>query len=429
MSRSCRGSLTVALLSLALAVPEARAAGFAIFEQGGRGMGFAGAFTAQADDPSAIFHNPAGIAWLKGTQVYFGGTVVRPHSEFTGAAPFPGASVTEKSDAGVVVPPTLYLTRSIGEKTAVGIGVMTPFGLKTKWANPSTYSGRFLSQEAELKGIAVNPTVATQLSDRVSIGAGLDVRLSKVKLLRRVATFNPFTLRTVDAAQVELNADLATAIGFNGGILVKADDHVSFGASYRHKVRTEYDGQGNFALLDTGNAQLNGAVARVLPSGDIPVKTEIETPGIATFGVAVKSGAWTVEGDAVWYQWSTFDQLPITFTSRPDLSSIVEEEYKNSWQYRFGVERKFSDRFSGRAGYFFDTTPAPAESVSPLLPDASRHGFCVGASWLVGAVRVDAGSWYLKFKERSTEGLQRDGYDGAYKSNAFTLGLSFGYTF
>src|SRR3981081_1929536 len=66
------------------------AAGFAIFEQGARGMGFAGAFTAQANDPSAIFHNAAGIAFLKGKQFYFGGTLIHPSSSFTGADPCRG---------------------------------------------------------------------------------------------------------------------------------------------------------------------------------------------------------------------------------------------------------------------------------------------------------------------------------------------------
>jgi len=50
---------------IGFAPPAASAAGFAIFEQGARGMGFAGAFTAQSD-PSAIFHNAAGIAFLTG---------------------------------------------------------------------------------------------------------------------------------------------------------------------------------------------------------------------------------------------------------------------------------------------------------------------------------------------------------------------------
>ena len=57
-----------AALSVLLALPgAAHAAGFAIFEQGARGMGFAGAYAAQASDPSAIFHNAAArSSWISG---------------------------------------------------------------------------------------------------------------------------------------------------------------------------------------------------------------------------------------------------------------------------------------------------------------------------------------------------------------------------
>src|SRR4029450_2618259 len=81
MSTGHRRSAALGVLtavSLALAATTAGAAGFAIFEQGARGMGFAGAFTAQTTDPSAIFHNAAGIAFLKGKHFYFGGALIAP---------------------------------------------------------------------------------------------------------------------------------------------------------------------------------------------------------------------------------------------------------------------------------------------------------------------------------------------------------------
>ena len=72
----CRSPIRAACVVLVIScVPvPARAAGFALFEHGGKGMGFGGAFTAQASDPSAIFHNPAGIAFLRG----YGSTANRP---------------------------------------------------------------------------------------------------------------------------------------------------------------------------------------------------------------------------------------------------------------------------------------------------------------------------------------------------------------
>src|SRR5688572_16889475 len=146
-------ALAAWLLAVAVSVPTpVRAAGFALFEQGARGMGFAGAFTAQASDPSAIFHNAAGIAFLRGKQLYLGGTVVAPSSTFEGANPFPGAGVTEKTDAGLLLPPSVYYTHQLAPDLVAGIGVNVPFGLRSRWASPDTYSGRFISHSAELSG-------------------------------------------------------------------------------------------------------------------------------------------------------------------------------------------------------------------------------------------------------------------------------------
>src|SRR5688572_33147205 len=102
--RGRQRAAALALSAFALSPTPARAAGFALFEQGARGMGFAGAFTAQASDPSAIFHNPAGIAFLRGKRLYLGGTGVAPSGNFQGSVPFPGPTVTEEQDAGFLVP-------------------------------------------------------------------------------------------------------------------------------------------------------------------------------------------------------------------------------------------------------------------------------------------------------------------------------------
>src|SRR5687768_18288762 len=81
------------LAALSLFPAAAGAGGLAVSEQGARSMGFAGAFTAQANDPSAISHNAAGIAFLKGRHLHLGGAWLRPRTTFTGSDPFPGGGV------------------------------------------------------------------------------------------------------------------------------------------------------------------------------------------------------------------------------------------------------------------------------------------------------------------------------------------------
>src|SRR5215510_8648049 len=126
--RKTHAACAAAVLLLSLARP-AGAAGFALFEQGARGMGFAGAFTAQASDPSAIFHNAAGVAFLKGRQLYVGGVLVNPSTDFTGADPYPGQGRTESMDVGIIPFPSLYYTQAINDALAVGIGLHVPYGL------------------------------------------------------------------------------------------------------------------------------------------------------------------------------------------------------------------------------------------------------------------------------------------------------------
>ena len=428
MSTSTR-ALAAALAACIFGPVPAHAAGFAIFEQGARGMGFAGAFTAQANDPSAIFHNAAGIAFLKGKQFYLGGTLIHPSSTFTGADPFPGASVTEKGDTGLVVPPAAYYTQPFTERLVFGIGLHTPFGLTSSWASPDTFSGRFLSERAELKGFSINPTIGYKLADRFAVGGGLDIRLSSVSLQRRVPVVNPFTQRVIDGASVDLSSNTDVGFGFNVGALAKISDSLSAGVHYRHQVKASYKGTANFTQIGTGNAQLDTALTARLPQGSQALTTEIVFPGIFMGGVAYTMGDWTFEVDADWYQWSKFSQLNLVFTDRPDLTQAVVEDYKNSWQYRMGLERRLSETWAVRGGYFFDQSPAPAATISPLLPDADRNGFALGGSWKAGRFHADAAMWVLLSPARSTEGVNRDDFNGTYKSHAVTLGIFLGYSF
>ncbi|HYV40752.1 MAG TPA: hypothetical protein VEO02_03075, partial [Thermoanaerobaculia bacterium] len=57
-------SVPLAILFFLTAIP-AFPSGFQLNTQGARAMGMGLAFTAVANDPSAIFFNPAGLGWQK----------------------------------------------------------------------------------------------------------------------------------------------------------------------------------------------------------------------------------------------------------------------------------------------------------------------------------------------------------------------------
>jgi long-chain fatty acid transport protein len=188
MSLLVRGRVLRALLALPLlALPAAvHASGFAIESQGARAMGFAGAYVAQAADPSAIFYNAAGIGFLKGKQIYVAGAFTSLSTDFTGSGPNPAAGTLESSDNGLALLPAIYYSQQVGRNTVVGLGVSRPFAVRSKWDNPDAFTGRYICLDCQIASWSINPTIAYKLADRLSVGAGLDVRLSKFEFTRRL---------------------------------------------------------------------------------------------------------------------------------------------------------------------------------------------------------------------------------------------------
>ena len=100
----------------------ALANGFAINEMGTKAVGMGGAFAAQADDPSAVYYNPAGIVQLEGTQVSGGMGFILPRASFrsNGTSAFGSAGeVTETSKQTFFVP-NLFTTHKCAIRHSLG---------------------------------------------------------------------------------------------------------------------------------------------------------------------------------------------------------------------------------------------------------------------------------------------------------------------
>ena len=101
MNVAVRPRVRPALLALGLLAASfdlADAAGFEIYNQGARAMGFAGAYVAQAYDPSAIYFNAAGVGFLTGKHLYLSAGLGSINTDFTGEGPFPPVGTLETTD-------------------------------------------------------------------------------------------------------------------------------------------------------------------------------------------------------------------------------------------------------------------------------------------------------------------------------------------
>ncbi|MFC1499448.1 OmpP1/FadL family transporter [Candidatus Zixiibacteriota bacterium] len=434
MSRA-RAFLGLCAVGLMLALPlsSAQAGAFSIFEQGARAMGRASAFAAAPDDPSAIFYNPGGLAFVEGTQAYIGGTLIMPSGKFYGTDPFPGYGVEEEQSFQLFTPPAVYLSHQLNDRMVVGIGIHTPFGLGTKWENPETFSGRFVSTNAQIAGVSINPTVAFKLMDNLAIGVGVDIRVSKITLEQYAPGLNPNTNTVINVAEATIESDMNSAIGWNVGVLFKATDQLSFGLAYRAPVTLNYTGKAQFEQIASGDAFFDAAVAAKLggTSAEYDMEADFNYPGYYTVAAAYQlTDDLLVEVDYIGFQWSVFDKLEATGLSQPGTNQLddisIDENYEDAFVIRVGAEWWKSDTFALRCGYLYDKSPVPHETISPMLPDADRNGFTAGFGTMLGNMTLDVAVMYLRFKEADTMGEQHGGFNGVYDNAGWLFGTSLG---
>lgn len=320
------------------------------------------AFVATADNPSAIFYNPAGITQLDGSNVRLGvyGIYLDPSYQR------PGGSPNYDNQATLHAIPNVFYTQSIKEipviPVTLGLGIYAPFGLGTRW--PQDTGFRTVGTEAKLEYYTLNPVVAAQLPWNISLAAGLMVNYSGIDLQEGLTPIP--------------NNDLfrftghAWAVGYNLGAQWKPIQQLSFGVNFRSRAEMDY----------SGHTEAYVAGAGVTTS---PATLNFPYPWDLDGGISYRpTPKWNLEFDADYTYWDTLGTLNV-HQSQPTfvpLSNVpVAFDWKSSWYYEFGATRYFDNGWHVSAGYIFNESSVPDAHYTPLVADVDKHFLSVGVGY------------------------------------------------
>ncbi len=431
------GGITLLVLAGWLCpVGAALAGGFNIYEAGARATALGGAFTATADDGSAIFYNPAGIAFLPGTRLDFNLMPIVPGTEFTGATP-PYPPAAGKTADQIFPIPGLYFTHNPGGDVAYGLGIYAPFGLGVEWAEPETWVGRFSSYDVHLATVYVTPTVAWRLSPRAALALGLDIAHCRIQLNKYSGIPFGGESELVNVINTELEGTGKLNVSPSGGLLLHPRDDLSLGVMFHAPKILEFE-DGDAVLSNVAPAALAAAIDNQIAALGGPehsVATTLKLPWIMSLGAAYQLHERArLEFNAVRFGWSNFRALTLSFDN-PALDQTIEEDYHNVWQLRFGLDIDAAPGLKVMFGYVHDNSPQPYESMSPLLPDADREDFSCGLQWTRDRWTLTGAYMAVLFHERSNvvDGQVRRFEEtqpaGAYDSLANIFGIGVGYRF
>lgn len=364
----------------------ASAAAFQLLEQNASGLGNAYAGSAAvADNASTIFYNPAGMTQLgNGIQLSAGVAGVGPSYEYRDQF-----GVKSGGDAGGwAAVPNAYLSGQLTKDLFLGLGISAPFGLATEY--DSNWAGKSLAIKSEITTINVNPSLAYRVSDKVSLGFGLNYQSIEGELTR-----NP-------GALVTLKAD-DTSWGWNAGALFTLSPAMRVGISYRSAVKHKLEGTVNGAL---------------------PVYADVKLPDTFILSVWQQvSDRWEAMGDLSYTRWSSMKALNVMSSASGGLVSSETFNYENSWRFAWGAGYKATDKAKLKFGIAFDRTPVRDEYRSPRVPDNNRLWLSLGGQWNAGPVgKFDLGYTYLYVIDPT---ISQGAVQGKYDASAHIVGVQY----
>jgi long-chain fatty acid transport protein len=140
-----------------------------------------------------------------------------------------------------------------------------------------------------------------------------------------------------------------------------------------------------------------------------------------------------LEADWQWVGWSTVDKITIDFADPASPDNETPKNWENSSSLRLGIERSF-ERLAFRAGYAYDMTPIPAETIDPSLPDSDKQTFALGGGYRFDRASVDLGYMFIVSRDREVRNTLPTGgtpfnQQGKYSTRMHEVGLGFSYRF
>ncbi len=381
--------------------------GVAIQSQKFLGMGHTG--TGLYLDGSAIFFNPGALSQQqKKWEFTFGINPLFSKGYYQNTKTL--ASTETENPVGT--PVEFYGSYRISDKFTAGIGFYTPFGNGLEW--PKGWAGRALITEIKLKTYFLQPTLSYKINDWLDIGAGFVVAMGDVILKKDIPSFE---------GNLTLEGKADTGFGYNLGVYLQPNENLSIGISYRSKIEMEVNDKK--AIFTVPRALANTKIHT-----DDTFRAMLPMTSSLNLGAAYRfSDKLTVAADLNFNNWSEYEQLLVKFNKNSALTTPQQRNYKNTITARIGAQYLVNEKFTARAGFYYDPSPVRQNFFSPETPSMNNLGFTLGGSYqATERLGIDFSLLVINGLERYV-GYENDNFWGDFRSFAVSPGIGITYSF
>lgn len=307
---------------------------------------------ARAQDASTIVTNPAGMTRL-------------PDHMFTGGLQAMDGDISYKldDDSGRQSPGDImrffpnasaFYTQRLNDDFYAGIGMYGNYGLGIDFGN---WAGDRLIKKSTMVAMTFSPSLAYNLSDRVSVGGAVNVNYGFLSLTRNVG------------GDDETDKDHDWALSYRLGLLMELTEQTRAGITWTSKTEYNFNIDAKARFPNLPNVEY-----------DLPISAQVRAPQqIMLSLVQDLDKEWSVMGDLGWQDWSQFGSPQITIAGQENQK---QNRLKDSWHAALGGQYRPTDQWRLNAGVAFDSTVYKSQSdVALTLPTGDEWRFATGAQY------------------------------------------------
>ena len=368
----------------------ALAGGLYINEFGTPSMGVAGAGTnAVASDASTSFHNPAGMARIKGKELMGTGGFIYSTVKFDpdSDTPIPGGN---GGDAGGPAPVLGgFYVHSLNDRWKLGASLISISGALLDYDND--WTGRYLNTDVTLLTLTFYPSVAYRVNNWLSLGGGPQIMYADLELKAKAPP-------PIGNGEVKIDGD-DVAFGFGLGALIELSERTRFGISYQSEIEPEF----------SGDVKFSGGAG----SADAGTDTELTLARfIHISGYHELNDRWALLGTVGWENWSEFKDINI---STGQGSQKIPRNWDDTWKFAAGVHFRPVEKWLLQLGFAYDTSPVDSDDRTPDMPMDRQIRYATGAQYQ-WSDRLSTGAQFV-YADYGKAKIDNDLLKGDYKRN------------
>jgi long-chain fatty acid transport protein len=378
------GAVCVAIVVLLMLAATARASGLLLYETNASSLATASAGSAaKADDASTAASNPAGMTLLDRTQLMASPGALLPFTNFD-LAPQTTTSGGGGGNAGVFTPAGgFFYVYRLSERLRLGVGAYSDFGLSGNYGKP--WAGRYyVTQESIISG-KVNPSIAYQVNQWLSVGAGFSFSVARLMFQSKIKNTDP----TYSDGGLAIESWDEAFTG-NVGVLVRPVEKLRVGLTYQSPTYYKFGFRPHVTNLGPRLSALRQAI------GGAKFNLPMEVPQqVILSGLYEVTPRWSLMGNVGWQNWSAFSEFPVGISSVQQKTVDVNLHFSDTCQIAIGQQLRLGEKWLWSAGFAYDSSPVSKANRVPMLPLDRQLRYGTGVDYEINRDMTAGVAWEL----------------------------------